>query len=280
MRISQIGAINGVGCFVFTCEVRHGFLGIELERLCSIQERRTKMKRRYWTIGVVLLVACLSAWAFAQPGRGEWGRGRGPMGHGRMHRGGRGTGQGPGFWIILRLKEKLELSDEQVEKLEAIKDEIQEQFKAGAEAVKAKRNALREAVESGASEAAIRAAAVEVGGALGEQVVLRVSTKGKVDAVLTDTQKTKLKELREQRAELRKQWRGEGERRTGEGRRGRRGLARARDCESVFTRIDADADGAINLEEFKTHMEQMKERRGGRGTRGWHRPRPWGAVEE
>ena len=55
----------------------------------------------------------------------------------------------------------------------AIKNEVKGQFKANAEAVRAKRDALRKTVESGACEAVIREAASEIGNAIGDQAVLR-----------------------------------------------------------------------------------------------------------
>jgi Spy/CpxP family protein refolding chaperone len=191
-----------------------------------------------------------------------------------MYRGGSDIGGDLDVGIVLRLKEQLDLSDEQVLKLKAIKEEVKEQFKTSADAVRAKREALREAVESGATGAAIRAAAVEVGGALGDQAVLRAGTKAKVYVVLTDAQQAKLQEPREQRLERRKQWRDEGRGRMGRRPRGRRGPARARGPESAFARIDADGNGAISLDEFETHMPQIRERHEGKGPRGWGRPRP------
>jgi len=162
--------------------------------------------------------------------------------------------------MILRLKEELGLSDGQVEQLEAIKADVQGQMKSHKDAVKARRDALQEAVKSGAEESAIRAAATEFGKAIGGRAVLRVNTKVKVDGVLTDAQKSELKQLKGQR--------GQGKRGTGKGTGGRAALGRrAGDPKATFARIDSDGDGVISLEEFKAHREQMRKRIGGEGLR-------------
>lgn len=218
------------------------------------------MKRAYLSILVMLLVACLAPAAIAEP--------NGWPGHGRkgpgMQKGRPGRAAGPGVWMILRMKERLALTDTQIEQLEAIKTEVQPQLKAGAEAVKAKRDALQEAVKSGADEAAIRAAATELGNALGDQAVLKVKSKAQIDKILTDEQKAKLNELKEQRRK------GEGV--TTEGTKTRKGLGRAADPEAAFARIDSNGDGSISLDEFKAYRAQMKERFSHRGPRGPHGP--------
>ena len=226
------------------------------------------MKNVCLTIGIVLFLAV------AQLGTAE-----GKQGIGRMHRGRPGGKAGDGIGVILRLKEKLDLDANQVEQLKDLKNETQDQFKANAGAVKAKRDALQKAVETGASEAVIRSAASEVGNAIGDKAVLRVSTKAKVNTILTGDQKTKLEELRKQRKESRKKQLGEGKRGTSQGEKGRRGPGtNARDPESAFSRIDTDGNGTVSLEEFKTHMEQMKERRGNRRPRGRRGTRPEGSA--
>ncbi|MHC4124040.1 MAG: Spy/CpxP family protein refolding chaperone [Planctomycetota bacterium] len=232
------------------------------------------MKKVSLIIAMALLIASLSVSAVAQS-KGRYGYGaKGDM----MHRGGPGREAGPGVGLILRLKEKLELSAEQVEKLKVINDEVKGQFKAAADSFKAKRDALNKAVESGATEAEIRAAASEIGKAIGDQAVLRAGTKTNVDKILTDAQKAKLEELKKQHKEMRKEEHGEGERKMGTSQEGRK-PGRGMGTESMFARIDSNGDGAISPEEFKTHMEQMKERRSGKEPRGRRGPRPAGKPE-
>ncbi len=229
------------------------------------------MKKVYMTIGVVFLLAFLSALIAAKPGAGECKRVHGAKSHYKMHRGGLGSESGHGVGIILRLKEKLGLDAKQVEHLTAIKNEIQGQFKAYAEAVRAKKDALHKAVESEASEAVIRTAASEIGNAIGDQAVLMGSIKAKIDAILTGDQKAKLENLKKQRVENRKGQLGENKRGISQGAKVRREIGKnARDPESAFARIDTDENGAISLEEFKSHMEQMKERSEDRRPRGRH----------
>jgi Spy/CpxP family protein refolding chaperone len=163
------------------------------------------MKKVYLTIGTTLLIAFLPVLVIAaQTGGAKEGAKGGPGRASemnpealmqRMARMDDGTGLG----MVLRQKEQLGLSDEQVKKLEALESEVKEQLKAKNEAVRAKRDALDKAVDSGASEAAIRAAAGEIGNAIGDHAVLRAATKTKVNAILTDAQKTKLEELRKER---------------------------------------------------------------------------------
>ena len=233
------------------------------------------MKKVHLTIGMVLLLAVV------QLGAVEGKRGYGRNGQGKIHRGSYGGRAGNGIGIVLKSKEKLGLDAKQVEQLTAVKDEVQGQFKANAEAVRAKRDALQELVKSGASETVIRAAASEIGNAIGDQAVLRVSTKAKVDGILTDDQKAKLEELKKEQTESYKGQRDKGRRGISQGKKGRTGSGKkVRDPESAFARIDTDENGTISLEEFKTHMEQMKDRRGNRRPRGRSRTEPEGSTDE
>lgn len=163
--------------------------------------------------------------------------------------------------LILKSQEALALDPNQIQKLEALKDETKGQLKAAAQAVKAKKDALNELTQSGASEADIRAAAVALGTALGDQAVLKASLNAKINAILTAEQKVKLDQLKEENKGKCCKGKGKGE--------GMKGPGQCRmDSESAFTKMDADGNGAVSLEEFKAHMEQMKERFGGRGQEG------------
>jgi len=212
------------------------------------------MKKTYLKIAMVLLIAFLTLSAFAAH---------------MMHKPG-----GPGYQagMILRLKEKLELTDEQVNKLQAIRNETQGQHKANAEAVKAKRDALRKAVESAAPEAQIRAAATDIGKAMGDQAVFAVANKKKVDAVLTDEQEAKLKELKAERAAKKPKpaTTMKDRKSTGKAKRLPRG---SRDPQGAFKRIDTNGDGSVSLEEFNAHAEKMQERRPRGGRRGEPKPK-------
>lgn len=219
------------------------------------------MKRACLVILVGLIVACISVAVIARPMGRNGHRAGGMYGGPNQARVGPGRRAGSGVGMILKLKEKLDLSDSQVEQLEALNGEVKEQMKAGQEAVKAKRKALQEAVKSGAEESAIRAAGDELGKALSDQAVLRAGTKAKIDGILTEDQKSKLKEL--------KGHRGKGRAEAGEFAKGRGGPERkAIDPEAAFKRIDTNGDGTISLEEFKAHREQLRERFAGAGQGG------------
>jgi len=207
------------------------------------------MKKLHLLILAGLIFACVSVYAIAQP-RG--GRGYGAN---RMQGGRPGMQAEHGVEMILRLKEQLDLTEGQVSKLEAIEVEV----KAGNEAVQTKRNTLQEAVQSKATENAIRTIATELGKALGDQAVLQVRTKTKLDGILTSAQKVKLEELRRPRGMNRDE--------QGQGRRGRGDSAGAWTPEAAFARIDSDGDGSISPDEYTSHIEQMRERIGGEGLR-------------
>lgn len=215
------------------------------------------MKKTCLLILVGLIVICISATVIAEPNEPKGVRG---LKAGKAF-GGPRKGPGCRIGMILKMKEELGLSDTQVQQLEALKGEVKEQMKTGQEAVKAKREALQEAVKAGAEESAIRAAAAELGKALGDQAVLKVSTKAKIDGILTEDQKSKLKDLKGQCAQ--------GKPKAGECTKDRKGPGMAaRDPEGIFAKIDTDGNGVISLEEFKAHREQMRERFAGAGPGG------------
>jgi len=207
------------------------------------------MKNTYLVIGIGLVVAFMSISAIAQYGGAQDGGGRrmrpGPVSD-MMQRG------GPGFSearMILRAKEKLVLTAEQVTKLD--------------KAVQETREALHKAVQTKALEAALRAAATELGVKLGDQAVLQVSTDAEIDTILTVAQKATLEEMKAQRPERQRRDRdGMG---NGPGDDGRPGMGRARDPEANFARMDADGNGTVSLEEFKAYTDQMRQHRGNRG---------------
>ena len=91
---------------------------------------------------------------------------------------------------------KLDLTDEQREKIETIMDENHAKTSAARRAVEKARKALEEATAGDANEPAIRKAAAALGTALGDEAVLKVKTMKEIKAVLTPEQIKKLDELK------------------------------------------------------------------------------------
>jgi Spy/CpxP family protein refolding chaperone len=184
-------------------------------------------------------------------------------------------GKGPGAWM----QEKLGLTDEQVEQMEQLMTAHMEKMKESHEAIQEKRKALEEAVESGAGEEAIRAAAAELGTALGDAAVLRAAHIEEVKNILTEEQIEKWQLLKEERKERRgkmggpRGWgRGEGQGPMAAGQpggpmeaegpegpwgprghwgpQGRRGHWGPPDPEKIIEMKDTDGDGRLSVEEF------------------------------
>ena len=214
------------------------------------------MQKLNLKIGIVLLIVFLSVLAVAQPkGRPRSRSMSSPM----MRSAGSSGGFGHTAGMILKYKEKLELTDKQVEQLQALRKENKGQFQAKAQAVKDNRDSLKQAMESGASETEIRAIAADIGKAIGEQAVLSVSTKKKIDAILTDEQKAELKNLVAQsKKEKQKTTKSQKDTKT---------VKPARCTGAAFSRIDTDGDGSISSEEFNAHMQRMRDRGGERPRR-------------
>lgn len=203
------------------------------------------MRTALIVIGLILFIAFLSAsFVLAESNNSKAGPSR------RMPENAPRGGAHSAAGGILRLKQKLELTDDQVAKLEA----IEQTDKATNEAVKTKRQALADAVKNGASEQTIRTAAAELGNAMGDEAVLRVTGKTQVDAILTDTQKSRLDELRQNRDSQRQRQPQERTDRAGTN----------RDPHAIFDRIDSNGDGVISFEEFQSHAQQMSSRMGQR----------------
>ncbi len=107
----------------------------------------------------------------------------------RPERGGRGQ-------IVERIKEKLDLSDDQVEKIKAELATEKETLVSLATKVHEAKVALREAIQaSGATEASVRQAAAKVSTAEADMAVERFKLYGKISPILTNEQQQKLKEL-------------------------------------------------------------------------------------
>jgi Spy/CpxP family protein refolding chaperone len=189
-----------------------------------------RMVRRAGAILVVPAVAILAVLVLctelsAARGYGRYGGGRGGWVYDRSgpERGIRAPLMEHGAGIMQFVR-RLDLTDEQAEKIKDTIKANQEKIQTAQKAVVEARKALNETVAKGADEAAIRDAATAVGKALGDAAVLRANTKAAVEKILTDEQRTKLEELREEMKEQRDLRAGEVQRPGARGRFQQRGL--------------------------------------------------------
>ena len=168
------------------------------------------MKTKTLTISILLLAAVLTPLAMAKPGpRGGQERG-GFRGH-------PGMGGDMGGFLLGRMADKLDLTEEQRADIEAITDEAKPEAKEARQAVREAMRALHEATADG-TEAEIIAAGKAVGDAMTEQALLRAITMKQIKEILTDEQ---LAEFEELKAEMRE--RMQQRRKDGDGPRGKRG---------------------------------------------------------
>jgi len=143
-------------------------------------------------------------------------RGPGGMGRGMMGQGGPGMRGGPGgpggpFGMAGLPLRGLELTDAQREQVRTIMESHSADQKAVGDKMIAARKALHEAIAADTlDEAAIRAAAAEVGAAEADAAVLQAKLHGEVFAILTPEQVKKAKELRAEMENRMKEGRGRG----------------------------------------------------------------------
>lgn len=179
-----------------------------------------------------------------------------------------GPGQGAGFG---RLAGRLELTDEQKTAIQGIFEQAQPEVQAAREAVAAARNALQEAVKSGAAEEQIRAAGSALGTAIGNQAAVHARTQAAAKAVLTAEQVQELDKIRETlpqgggRMQSRGMGPGFGPGRAVQPPADGPATVGATRLEAMFEAADADKDGLLSLEELQTFHGTM---RGGRPFRG------------
>ncbi len=143
-----------------------------------------------WTIGTCLMAAVLAVGlgvcAYAAPAAGEGGEAR-PL---RMLLSGQ-VGR------LLELRSELGVTSEQREQIRGIVQSHRQEIAAVAKPIVAKRRALREAtLAANPDEAAIRAAAGDLGKAIGDAAVLASKVKPEVFKVLTPEQHKKVEAFR------------------------------------------------------------------------------------
>jgi Spy/CpxP family protein refolding chaperone len=146
--------------------------------------------KRGWTLLALALCGAVAAGAaLAQ----EEGAGRGQ----RRQRAAEGAGRqmkqegergGPGRGLL----HDLNLTEEQREQIKAIHEKYQPQLEAARKTVREAVKALRDAVRANpVNEGAIRAAATQVGNAVGDLAIIRANQHAEIRAVLTAEQQAK-----------------------------------------------------------------------------------------
>jgi protein CpxP len=143
----------------------------------------------------------------------DGGRGQGMMGRGMMGPGGpgmRGGPGGPGGMAGLPLRE-LDLTDAQREQVKAVIESHRDDQKAIGDRMMTVRKALHDAIAADTfDEAAIRAAAAQVGAVDADAAVLQARIRAEITALLTPEQVKKAKELRLEMENRVKDGRGRG----------------------------------------------------------------------
>lgn len=154
-------------------------------------------------IVVIALLLAVQGIAMSQE-KGPEGRGRRFAGPGR---------RGPqGAMMLRRIVHRLDLTEEQIQKVKTIAKNNKETVEATEKTLEQARNAVHEAVVKGAAESEVRAAAASLGATLADQAVNKAATMASIRAILTEEQLKELDEL--------------GVERKGRGIRGRRGMGR------------------------------------------------------
>ena len=141
-----------------------------------------------------------------QPGGG----GRGMGGPGEM---GMGRGRGMGQELIPQiLKKKLNLTDEQNGKVKTAQDELTKKSQILSKKQQELKQKLDTAVNKGDKEAVV-ATAQEMGKAIGESALLKISEKDILKGILNEEQMKSFENYNTQRAEMRKKMRKQMEER-------------------------------------------------------------------
>ena len=186
------------------------------------------MKTKTLAISILLLAVVLAPLAMA-----EEPAPRGPRsGQGRGHFQGRpggfgghpGMGQGDiGQFILGRIGDRLELTEEQRTEIKGIFEDSKEDRQALRAAIQEAMKALHEAAQDG-TEAEIIAAGKALGDAHTNQALQKSATMKSVKAVLTDEQEAELKELKaDMKERMMQRKKGDGVKGQPRGRRGQGG---------------------------------------------------------
>jgi Spy/CpxP family protein refolding chaperone len=152
-------------------------------------------KRLATVVAGVLILVGIAAGA---PGRTAGG------GLGRRHRWQDARSQQPWPGTLPSIVRRLELTDEQIEKVRDIVRKSRAEAREADKIVTEASKALRQSVRDGAEEAQIRAAAQTLAKAIEDQAVGRGRVHTAIKAVLTDEQRQKLGKLKQRAGQLRR----------------------------------------------------------------------------
>lgn len=153
-----------------------------------------------FTIITLVAVLAISAAVLAGPGMGRRGDCNVAGSHHFGQRGcGMGNGSGthqPGPGMLLRFSDELDLTEEQVERLETLQTQFsKDMIDRRAEAKKA-RIELRSLMRGDASESEVEAAIDNVTRLRGENMKTRFRHRQEIESILTEEQLDELKEMR------------------------------------------------------------------------------------
>ncbi len=167
------------------------------------------MKTRTLTISILLLAIVLAPLAMAERNQ------RGPHSGrecGDFHKrpGGFSGHPGMGGFLLGRMADKLELTDEQRADIKAITEEAKPEAEEVRQAVREAMKALHEATADG-TKAEIIAAGKAVGDTMTEQALLRAATMKQIKEILTDEQLTQFEELKAEMKERMQQRHKDGD---------------------------------------------------------------------
>lgn len=115
------------------------------------------------------------------------------------HDGHHGHHRHGGGFFMQRMADKLELTPEQRTSVKAVVEKSKPQMAEFREKMRANRKALRELARDGkADDAKVAALAQEKGTLVADMTIERTRMRSDIRAILTDTQRDKLKQMREQ----------------------------------------------------------------------------------
>lgn len=152
-----------------------------------------KTSKKLVTSILILSLSGILASAYAMPPHDSKGPGNCMRGEHKAGPGGRG-------FNVDRMAEKLKLSNDQRTQIESIINESKDQLTEFREKMQGNRKQLRALTQTATlNEADVRKIADAQGDLKADMIVLRVQQRAKINSILTEDQRAKLKEMRGKR---------------------------------------------------------------------------------